>query len=150
MVQLVRSYSAMRPINTEHFRFFLSFRNSKCKRQPLEIHTIGGITKNIAVFLNLGRATRWLRGTSKAPTKIRKRYQLLLLMKSHQFCPRLKSHQSISINISNITVLLIWIVNYVVFKLNLFYFIIIFFYFSPRTAMNPLEYSVRKSMPFWN
>lgn len=53
MVHLVRTYASMRPSDVETSRFFLSFRNNKCTKQPVGIHTFGNMCKIIAAFLKL-------------------------------------------------------------------------------------------------
>lgn len=55
MVQLVRKYASMRPNHTDHCRFFVSYRNNRCTKQPVGIHTFGNIPKIIATFLKLAK-----------------------------------------------------------------------------------------------
>lgn len=55
MVELVRQYVKIRPCNTNHLRFFVTYRNKKCTKQPVGIHTFGKMPKVIATFLNLPR-----------------------------------------------------------------------------------------------
>lgn len=53
LVDIVRQYKTLRPTNTNHCRFFVGFRQGVCIRQPVGIHTFGGMPKTIASFLNL-------------------------------------------------------------------------------------------------
>lgn len=59
MVQLVRTYVAMRPPDAEVSRFLLSFRNNKCTKQPVGIHTFGNMCKTIAAFLKLPHSAEY-------------------------------------------------------------------------------------------
>lgn len=55
-VQIYRKYAALRPAGVTERRFFLSYRNGKCTKQVVGLHKIGGIPKEIALFLNLQNA----------------------------------------------------------------------------------------------
>lgn len=52
-IELFDKYLALRPKQTPHDRFFLTYRNGKCTPQPVGIHTFGSIPKRIANYLNL-------------------------------------------------------------------------------------------------
>ena len=53
MVKMVRKYIQLRPKNCDHQRFFVTYRNSKCIKQPIGINTIGSVPSKIAEFLHL-------------------------------------------------------------------------------------------------
>ena len=53
MVKIVRKYIQLRPKNCDHQRFFVTYRNSKCIKQPIGINTIGSVPSKIAEFLHL-------------------------------------------------------------------------------------------------
>ena len=55
----VKNYMSMRPVDYTNDRFFVQYLNGKCKRQNIGRHTIGGIPKQIATFLNLKDAERY-------------------------------------------------------------------------------------------
>jgi integrase len=44
---------ALRPKHVNHRMLFLRYRNSKCTVQSVGIHTIGGMPKQIALFMGL-------------------------------------------------------------------------------------------------
>jgi hypothetical protein len=46
-LDLFRKYMDLRPSQTKHDRFFLTYRGGKCTQQPVGVNTIGGIPKNI-------------------------------------------------------------------------------------------------------
>lgn len=50
---IFRKYSSLRNSTTDHDRFFVSYRNGKCTKQPVGVNTIGGIPKIIAEYLKL-------------------------------------------------------------------------------------------------
>lgn len=52
-LDLFRKYAKLRPLNTTHQRFFLTYRSGKCCTLPVGINTIGGMPKKIAEFLGL-------------------------------------------------------------------------------------------------
>lgn len=52
-IELFNKYVALRPKQTPHDRFFLTYRNGKCTVQPVGIHTIGSVPSKIASFLHL-------------------------------------------------------------------------------------------------
>lgn len=50
---ICNKYISLRPTTCKLDRFFLSYYNGKCTRQPIGINTMGSIPKKIAQFLNL-------------------------------------------------------------------------------------------------
>lgn len=58
-LEIFRKYAQLRPSHTEHQRFFLTYRNSKCCTLPVGINTIGGMPKKIAEFLGLPNAKEY-------------------------------------------------------------------------------------------
>lgn len=56
LLDVVRKYEALRPVNTKTDRFFLNYKNGKCTRQPIGRHTIALMPKQIALFLQLPEA----------------------------------------------------------------------------------------------
>jgi integrase len=52
-VELFRKYVSLRLKHVNHRMLFLGYRNSKCTVQRVGIHTIGGMPKQIALFLGL-------------------------------------------------------------------------------------------------
>uniref|UniRef100_A0A1Q3EXH3 Putative crypton-1 tc n=1 Tax=Culex tarsalis TaxID=7177 RepID=A0A1Q3EXH3_CULTA len=53
MLNLVRMYAEKRVPGTNHTRFFVTYRNGKCTKQPLGINTIAKLPKIIAEYLKL-------------------------------------------------------------------------------------------------
>lgn len=52
-MEIIRKYVRLRPLQTDHRRFFLAYRKGQCIKQPVGINTFGAIPKNIALFLGL-------------------------------------------------------------------------------------------------
>lgn len=52
-IKLFDRYLALRPKQTPHDRFFLTYRNGKCTVQPVGIHTFGSVPCKIANYLHL-------------------------------------------------------------------------------------------------
>lgn len=50
---LYKKYTHLRPPNFNNRRFFVGYKNGKCVKQVVGIHTIGSVPKKIATFLNL-------------------------------------------------------------------------------------------------
>lgn len=53
LINVVKSYAALRPSDMDSQRFFTTYRNGVCVRQLIGIHALGGYPKAIATFLNL-------------------------------------------------------------------------------------------------
>lgn len=53
MVEIIRKYILLRPLQIDHDRFFVFYKNGKCTKQAVGINTFGSLPKNIASFLNL-------------------------------------------------------------------------------------------------
>ena len=53
MVEIIRKYVILRPLQIDHGRFFVFYKNGKCTQQPVGINTFGSLPKNIALFLKL-------------------------------------------------------------------------------------------------
>lgn len=53
LINVVKSYAALRPPDMDSQRFFTTYRNGVCIRQLIGIHALGGYPKAIATFLNL-------------------------------------------------------------------------------------------------
>jgi hypothetical protein len=49
----------LRPSQTKHDRFFLTYRGGKCTQQPVGVNTIGGIPKKIATALGLSEPANY-------------------------------------------------------------------------------------------
>jgi hypothetical protein len=49
----------LRPSQTKHDRFFLTYRGGKCTQQPAGVNTIGGIPKKIATALGLSEPANY-------------------------------------------------------------------------------------------
>jgi integrase len=56
---LFRKYMDLRPSQTKHDRFFLTYRGGKCTQQPVGVNTIGGIPKKIATALGLSEPANY-------------------------------------------------------------------------------------------
>ncbi|KAK4885098.1 hypothetical protein RN001_001369 [Aquatica leii] len=52
-IELIKQYAKLRPTKTNHKRFFVTYRNSRCITSPIGINTMGKVSKNIAVYLKL-------------------------------------------------------------------------------------------------
>lgn len=52
-LEIFRKYAKLRPLHTDHQRFFLTYRQSKCCTLPVGVNTIGSMPKKIAEFLGL-------------------------------------------------------------------------------------------------
>lgn len=52
-LNIFRKYARLRPPNTTHDRFFVFYKNGKCRSQPVGINTFGSIPKIIATCLGL-------------------------------------------------------------------------------------------------
>lgn len=59
LVEVIRNYIRLRPVGTDHNRFFVGYRNGKCTRQPVGINTFGSMAKKIASFLNLSNPEKY-------------------------------------------------------------------------------------------
>lgn len=53
MLHFYRKYAALRPLQTNHRRFFIYFKAGKCSVQPVGKNTLGKIPNLIANFLKL-------------------------------------------------------------------------------------------------
>lgn len=58
-LDLFRKYKDLRPSQTKHDRFFLTYRQGKCTQQPVGVNTIGGIPKKIATALGLSEPANY-------------------------------------------------------------------------------------------
>jgi integrase len=58
-LDLFRKYMDLRPSQTKHDRFFLTYRGGKCTQQPVGANTIGGIPKKIATALGLSEPANY-------------------------------------------------------------------------------------------
>jgi integrase len=58
-LDLFRKYMDLRPSQTKHDRFFLTYRGGKCTQQPVRVNTIGGIPKKIATALGLSEPANY-------------------------------------------------------------------------------------------
>jgi hypothetical protein len=58
-LDLFRKYMDLRPSQTKHDRFFLTYRGGKCTQQPVGVNTIGGIPKKIATALGLSEPANY-------------------------------------------------------------------------------------------
>lgn len=52
-VEIIRKYKNLRPSNTKLDRFFLSYKQGKCKNQVIKKHWIAAILSRMASYLNL-------------------------------------------------------------------------------------------------
>lgn len=52
-INVIRTYTSLRPQETELPRFFLFYSNNKCTKQPVGIHSFGCMPAKIATFLKL-------------------------------------------------------------------------------------------------
>lgn len=59
LIEIVKNYKKLRPANVPTSRFFINYRDGKCKRQPIGINTIGGCPQKIATFLKLPFANEY-------------------------------------------------------------------------------------------
>lgn len=59
----VQKYFALRPPNVGHNRFFIQYHNGKCTSQPIGRNKFCGMSRRIAVYLNLPQPERFS-GTS--------------------------------------------------------------------------------------
>ncbi|CAH0549741.1 unnamed protein product [Brassicogethes aeneus] len=70
MVEIIRSYIALRPNSIDHRRFFVQYKRGKCIRHPVGINTFGNLTKKIALYLKLDHSEEYtghcLRRSSKS------------------------------------------------------------------------------------
>lgn len=53
LLAILRKYLSLRSDRTTHDRFFLSYRNGKCRIQPVGINNIGAIPRKVATYLGL-------------------------------------------------------------------------------------------------
>ncbi|KAF2895723.1 hypothetical protein ILUMI_10447 [Ignelater luminosus] len=53
MANIFRKYATLRPVATEHRRFFLYYNQGQCTSRPVGINTFGKIPSNIAKYLEL-------------------------------------------------------------------------------------------------
>lgn len=53
VLDIIRMYIALRPINLIHDRFFINYLNEKCTIQPVGIHRIAKVPQIVAKYLNL-------------------------------------------------------------------------------------------------
>ncbi|CAH1377358.1 unnamed protein product [Tenebrio molitor] len=58
-LDLFRKYMDLRPSQTKHDRFFLTYRGGKCTQQSVGVNTIGGIPKKIATALGLSEPANY-------------------------------------------------------------------------------------------
>ena len=58
-INLIQKYTSLRPEQTNHRRFFLTYHRGCCTKQPIGINRMGQLPKAIATFLELPNPERY-------------------------------------------------------------------------------------------
>jgi integrase len=58
-MNVYRKYISLRPENMKESRFFLKYVNGKCCRAVMGLHKIGGVPKEVALFLKLPNCSEY-------------------------------------------------------------------------------------------
>lgn len=53
LLSLIKRYISLRPVHTQHKRFFIFYKNGKCSPQPIGVNTFSKMPSIIATFLKL-------------------------------------------------------------------------------------------------
>lgn len=53
LLSLIKRYISLRPVHTQHKRFFIFYKNGKCSTQPIGVNTFSKLPSIIATFLKL-------------------------------------------------------------------------------------------------
>lgn len=59
VLDVFRTYVALRPEKTAHGRFFLNYRNKKCTIQPVGLNTLSKIPQVVATYLKLENSEQY-------------------------------------------------------------------------------------------
>uniref|UniRef100_A0A1Y1M6Z8 Tyr recombinase domain-containing protein n=1 Tax=Photinus pyralis TaxID=7054 RepID=A0A1Y1M6Z8_PHOPY len=58
-IDIIKKYSSIRPVNTCHQRFFVTYRSGRCITTPIGINTMGKTPRKIAEFLQLANPAQY-------------------------------------------------------------------------------------------